>query len=72
MTHTSPGTRDVYDRLKACEDRILELEKVTSCRDFLHFERLKKKLKEQGVTDTVEVGDAYTAAKQVPPIYCHQ
>merc|ERR1711879_528807 len=48
-------TRDVYDRLKACEDRILELEKVASCRDFLHFQRLKKKLKEQGVTDTLEV-----------------
>jgi hypothetical protein len=43
------------------------LEKVAPCRDFLHFERLKKKLKEQGVTDTDEVEDAYIAAKKVPP-----
>lgn len=40
---------------------------MAPCRDFLHFERLKKKLKEQGVTDTDEVEDAYIAAKKVPP-----
>lgn len=65
LAEARTGTRDVYERLKACEDRILELEKVAPCRDFLHFERLKKKLKEQGVTDTDEVEDAYIAAKKL-------
>jgi hypothetical protein len=53
--------REVYDRLKACEERLLELEKVAPCRDFLHFVRLKKKLKEQGITDRDEVDDTYVA-----------
>ncbi len=37
--------RDVYERLKACEDRILELEQLTAtCPQLLSFLRLRKRL----------------------------
>jgi len=51
----------VYQRLRACEDRILELEKVAPCREFLHFLRLKKLAEHQGISQSVDVDAALIA-----------
>jgi hypothetical protein len=54
----------VYQRLRACEDRILELEKVAPCREFLHFLRLKKLAEHQGISQSVDVDAALIAGME--------
>jgi hypothetical protein len=50
--------REVYARIKRCEDRIMELEQLASCADFLAF--LKARKKEQRGHGVASVGEEET------------
>lgn len=54
--------RDVYERIKKCEDRILELEEIATSEEFLAFlkaHRKEKRLEKQKgpVKASIVVGD---------------